>query len=90
MNMWQRAKFLPPTESPEPFWVRAEPPIPMELPALNAQKTGFENERVAGLWYRTNVLSPDGSFCLWAPQNGVELMPEFADEVPKDDRYLMP
>jgi hypothetical protein len=86
---WQRAKFLEPTPSPEPFWVVAEPPSEHRFPPLNESADGFEKEQTDGLWYRTNVLEPHGHFFMWAPQHGVELFAEFAKEVQPDKRYLL-
>lgn len=89
--MWQRAKFLEPTSSPELFWVVVAPPEEHVFPPLNESKDGFDQtELVEGRWYKTNVLEPNGHFCMWAPQTGVELLPEFADDVPLDDRYTLP
>ena len=62
--MWQRAKFLEPTPSPDPLWVKAEAPTEHEFPALNEAGDGFETEKVKGVWYKTNVLAPP---TCWAP-----------------------
>ena len=85
---WQKARMIPPTDVTEEFWVQAVPPEKHSFPALNETRDGFDTERVEGEWYRTNVLEPDGHFCMWAPQNGVELLAEFADHVDIDHRYL--
>lgn len=87
--MWQRARFLEPTPSPEPFWVVVAPPEDHAFPALNNTGDGFDEERIEGRWYRTNVLEPHGHFFMWAPQNGVELFAEFVEDAPPDTRYLL-
>lgn len=89
---WQRARFLPPTPDPEPFWVKVELPTQHVFPPLNDDMTGFDHSKaIEGLWYKTNVLEPNGRFTLWAPHNGVELLPEGTDkEVPEDDRLVLP
>lgn len=86
--MWQRAKFLEPTIDPDPFWVKAEPPTEGELPTLNAAADGFESEKVKAMWYKTNVLAPSGTFCMWAPQDSVELFAEFTDDAEPDRRFV--
>jgi len=86
--MWQQAKFIEPTTHPELFWVIVAKPEEHTFPPLNDANDGFDyNQRIEGLWYRTNVLEPHGHFCLWAPQEGVELLPVFAPDVEIDRRY---
>ncbi len=87
---WQRARFLPPTPSPDPFWVLVAPPEPHEFPPLNDEGTGFDkDQRVAGMWYKTNVMSPNRGFCMWAPANAVELLAEFSmEDVEIDHRFV--
>jgi hypothetical protein len=51
--------------------------------------TGFDRDKTyEGEWYKTNVLAPSGTFCMWAPQEAVELIADFADDVEMDRRYL--
>lgn len=91
---WQRARFADrgkESGDSETFWVIAEAPKEGALPELNDARNGFDPAtKVHGYWYQTNVLEPNGRFCMWAPQNAVELLPEFADDVSEDDRFLLP
>jgi hypothetical protein len=86
---WQKARFLPPTRYPEPFWVEVGAPTFHRHPPLKDDLSGFDFDDLReGFWYRTNVLSPTGHFFLWAPHEGVELISEFAESVEPDQRCL--
>jgi len=90
---WQKARFIDPIVAgdPDTFWVLIAKPFEATMPELNDHHDGFNMENpVHGFWYKSNVLAPNGQFTMLVPQNAVELLPDFSDNIDPDDRFLLP
>lgn len=87
--MWQKARFVNKKDHP-PFWVVAEEPKAATLSVFDEDKRSWGSSNINSKFYLTNILSPvaGGPVCLYATQEDVELLAEFADDVAMDERFL--